>query len=87
MVPIKSGSLFWNSRYFLTIRQGTFGLEEYRAYVIGNDGHFSGFALLVCADDVEAIAKATRIFEEHDIELWSGPRLVVRIERKPKSAW
>ena len=30
-------------------------VAEYRAYVVGHDGHFTGFEQLICADDAEAI--------------------------------
>ena len=60
------------------------GMAEYRAYTIGLDGHFVGSQALTCADDAEAIAKAERFVDGHDIELWSGDRLVVRLVRKPK---
>jgi hypothetical protein len=51
-------------------------MPEYRAYAVGDDGHFSGYEPLVCADDREAIAKAKIVFQGHGVELWSGPRLV-----------
>jgi hypothetical protein len=34
---------------------------EYRAFAVGRDGHSSGFELLICADDVEAIAQAQAV--------------------------
>jgi hypothetical protein len=58
------------------------GMAEYRAYTIGIDGHIVGFEALVCADDVEAINDAKRLVDGHDIELWSGVRLVIRLNRK-----
>jgi hypothetical protein len=58
---------------------GTFGVVEYRAYTVGRDGHFTGFEPLVCADDFEAIEKAKRLIDDHDIELWCGPRLVTTL--------
>jgi hypothetical protein len=57
-------------------------MAEYRAYTVGIDGHFVGFEALVCADDAEAINKAKRLVDGHDIELWSGVRLVIRLNRK-----
>ena len=33
--------------------------REYRAYTVGSDGRFIGFEPLVCADDPEAIQKAS----------------------------
>jgi hypothetical protein len=59
-------------------------MAEYRAYAVGLDGHFISFEPLVCHDDTEAIAKAQRMVDGHDVELWSGDRLVIRLEHKPK---
>ena len=59
-------------------------MAEYRAFTIGNHGHFTGSEPLICADDAEAIAKAKRLISNHDIELWSGDRLVIRLRASPK---
>jgi hypothetical protein len=56
-------------------------MAEYRAYTVGIDGHFVGYQPLICADDAEAITKAKRMVDGHDIELWSGPRLVMRLSK------
>jgi hypothetical protein len=58
-------------------------VAEYRAFVVGRDGHFSGFEPLVCADDAEAIEEAKRLIDGHDIELWSGARFVIRLPHDP----
>ncbi|GIQ74908.1 hypothetical protein [Bradyrhizobium sp. RD5-C2] len=52
-------------------------MPEYRAFIVGRDGHFIGFEELICADDDEASGKAGSLVEGHDVELWSGARLVV----------
>jgi hypothetical protein len=54
-------------------------VAEYRAFTVGSDGHFIGFEPLICANDAEAIAQAKRLLFQHDIELWSGERLVIRL--------
>jgi hypothetical protein len=51
-------------------------MPEYRAFVVGHDGHFIRFEGFVCADDAQAIDKATRLVDGHDVELWNGGRLV-----------
>jgi hypothetical protein len=48
-------------------------VKEYRAYAVGIHGHFIGFEPLVCAGDDEAIRKAERTADGHDIELWNDP--------------
>ena len=57
------------------LASGDPGVAEYRAYVVGHDGHFLRFEALICADDAEAIEKAKRLVDVHDVELWSGERL------------
>jgi hypothetical protein len=59
-------------------------MPEYRAYTVGVDGHFIGFEPIVCADDAAAIEKAKRLVDGHDLELWSGPRFVIKLEADPK---
>jgi hypothetical protein len=63
-----------------TFRHPAVGLRmaEYRAYVVGRDGHFVGFEGFACRDDGEAIAKAKRRVADHDVELWSGTRFVIK---------
>jgi hypothetical protein len=43
-----------------------------------------GFEPFTCRDDAEAIEKAKRLVDGHDVELWTGERLVIRIDHKPK---
>jgi hypothetical protein len=59
-------------------------VEEYRAYFVGRDGHFNGFEPIVCDDDGAAIENARGLVNRHGIELWSGPRLVIRLSPQPK---
>jgi hypothetical protein len=59
----------------------TFGVAEYRAYTVGRDGHFNGIEPLNCADDAEAIEKAQRLVDGHDVKLWSSERFVTRLKR------
>jgi hypothetical protein len=54
-------------------------MPEYRAFVVGTDEHFIGFEPLICRDDAEAITRAQRLVDGHDVELWSGERLVIRL--------
>jgi hypothetical protein len=57
---------------------------EYRAYIVGHDGHLNGFEPLVCVDDSEAIDRAKRLVDGHDVELWGGARLVIVLKHKPE---
>jgi hypothetical protein len=57
-------------------------VPDYRAYTVGDDGHFIAHEPLVCGNDEEAIENAKRFVDGHDIELWNGARLVIRLSHK-----
>jgi hypothetical protein len=62
------------------VRLGTGETQmEYRVYAIGTDGHILNSMPLVCDDDDQAKDRAIKLFENNAIELWSGERLVARI--------
>ena len=52
-------------------------MAEYRAYTVGDDGHFSGYEPLVCGDDADAIEMARHLCNGQDIELWCLERMVI----------
>lgn len=56
-------------------------MPEYGAFLVGDDHHFVGFEPMVCRDDAEAITKARRLLDGHDVEIWSGDRFVVRLTK------
>jgi hypothetical protein len=57
-------------------------VAEYRAYVVGHDGHIISRTPLICADDAEAIERANQLGGGFTIELWSGDRLVIKFRHK-----
>jgi hypothetical protein len=59
-------------------------VAEYRAYTVGDDGHFIGFEAIICSDDAEAIKRAKRLVDGHDIELWCGARFVTQLAAEPE---
>jgi hypothetical protein len=54
-------------------------VNEYRAYIVGADGHFAGYRSFVCSDDADAMVWAKQLVDDHDVELWSGERFVKRL--------
>ena len=52
---------------------------EYRAYVIGSDGHIVSATELACENDEAAIAKVKTFLLNRTIEIWSGTRFVTRL--------
>jgi hypothetical protein len=60
-------------------------MPNYRAYIIGEDGHFLGAEILSeCADDEAAEKAAQKLVNGHDVELWDRDRLVIRLSSKKK---
>jgi hypothetical protein len=59
-------------------------VTDYRAYTVGDDGHFDGFEPLTCDNDDDVIAKACALLGRKDIEIWCGSRLVVRLTARNK---
>jgi hypothetical protein len=56
------------------------GMAEYRVYAIGGDGHIVKSMPLICDDDNQAVREATEFREGHTLEIWSGERLVARLD-------
>jgi hypothetical protein len=59
-------------------------MPEYRAYIIGSDGHFISAVPLECADDAEAMKQAAKLAKDHDVELWQRDRKIAKFDQKPK---
>lgn len=57
-------------------------MPEYRAYLVGADGHFVGFEPMICRDDAEAVTKARRLLDDRHIEVWNCERFVAKLEAK-----
>ena len=55
---------------------------DYRAYIVGQDGHFASFRAFACSNDSDAIEWAKQLVDGHDIELWSGERFITKLEPK-----
>jgi hypothetical protein len=59
-------------------------MPEYRAYLIGADGHFHSSIPLECADDVAASERAKQLVDGHDVELWQRDRKVATFKHEQK---
>jgi hypothetical protein len=49
-------------------------MNEYRAYIIGPDGHIVERVDLLCPDDDAAKDRAKQLVDGHDVELWQFSR-------------
>ena len=58
-------------------------MAHYRAYFIGQDGHFFQAIDLDSADDDAAIATSKQFVDGHDVELWQRDRKIARLDSKP----
>ena len=59
-------------------------MAEYRAFLVGEDGHITGSRAFLCDDDADATVWAKQLVDGHDIELWSGERFVIRLGHREK---
>ena len=55
---------------------------EYRAYLLDSGGHVLKRVDLLCGDDGAAKKEAVQLVDGHDVELWSGDRLVIHLTSK-----
>jgi hypothetical protein len=57
---------------------------EYRAYIIGDDDHFTRAVDFSCQDDEAAKERAKQLVDGHDIELWQLGRKVATFRHRPQ---
>ena len=58
-------------------------MTTYRIYSIDGKYHISNPPQVIeCAGDDAAVAEATQYLDGHDLEIWTGSRLVKRISSK-----
>ncbi|MDB5655305.1 MAG: hypothetical protein JWQ94_2918 [Tardiphaga sp.] len=55
-------------------------MSHYRAYFIGNDGHFIKATDVVAADDTAAVIAARALIGKHAIELWQRDRKIAQFD-------
>jgi hypothetical protein len=51
-------------------------MQDYRAYILGPDGHVQNRVDLLCDDEAEAIKLAKQLVDGHDVELWQLDRRI-----------
>jgi hypothetical protein len=54
-------------------------MADYRAYVVGADGHSVNYRAFVCDNDSDATVWAKQLLDDDDVELWCGERFVKRL--------
>jgi hypothetical protein len=69
----------WNQEIFLAVA-GALRMHEYRAYIIGPDGHIQSRVDLLCKNENTAIAQAKQLVDGHDVELWQYNRQIAKFK-------
>jgi hypothetical protein len=59
-------------------------MPEYRAYIIGSDGHFQSAEVITADDDVSALTLADKFVNGHDVEVWLLDRKVAVLPCKER---
>ena len=57
-------------------------VTEYRAYIIGPDGHILWRIDLFCVDDDAAKKQAKQLVDGHDVELWQLDRQIAEFKHE-----
>ena len=53
-------------------------MKEYQLFILTLEGHVKAQYDLICADDDDAKRRAAKFFTVFSVELWDGPRRLVR---------
>jgi hypothetical protein len=68
---------------FLVVKWERGVVPEYRAYLIGLNGHFIKVIQFDCRDDISAAVEAQHLVNGHVVELWSLDSRIARFDPKP----
>lgn len=60
-------------------------MPDYRAYIIGTDGNFKTFEVIVADDDEKAVKIAEKLVDRHDVEVWHLDRKIAILPSKGSS--
>ena len=56
-------------------------MQDYRAYILGPDGHIQSRVDIVCEDDEAAKERAKQLVDGHDVELWQSARHIATFKQ------
>jgi hypothetical protein len=59
-------------------------MSIYQAYIVGLHGRSIGMVRIDCTDDDTAIKSASRLVDDHDVELWQMDRPIARFDAPSK---
>ena len=59
-------------------------MQEYRAYIVDQDGHVTGRIDLLCEDEDAARQRVKQLVDGLAVELWQGNQKIERFEPPPR---
>jgi len=59
-------------------------VQEYRAYIVDQDGHVTGRIDLLCEDEDAARQRVKQLVDGLAVELWQGNQKIERFEPPPR---
>jgi hypothetical protein len=62
-------------------------MVHYRAYLIGHDGRFMKAVDLICDDDDGARKCASKMVDDHNVELWQHDRRIEKFEGRSNAGF
>lgn len=57
-------------------------MSDYRAYIVGTDGHFQSSEVIIADDDTQAVKIAEKLVDGHDVEVWQLDRKIAVLPAK-----
>ena len=57
-------------------------MPDYRAYIVGSDGHFKSSEVIIADDDGQAVKIAEKLVDGHDVEVWQLDRKIAALPHK-----
>jgi hypothetical protein len=60
-------------------------MPDYRAYIVGDDGHFQASRVIQAPDDDAAVEAAKKFVDGHDVELWHLDRKIAVLPRNDQT--
>jgi hypothetical protein len=57
-------------------------MTDYRAYIVGPDGHFVNLKIITADSDEQAVQAASKFVDGHDVEVWQLDRKIAILSHK-----
>ena len=57
-------------------------MPDYRAYIVGTDGHFKSSEVIIADDDEGALKIADKLVDRNNVEVWQLDRKIAVLPRK-----